>query len=122
MEEFHQSNHESNLIIIKLSLWHTAPSGGQTTQLLLTLVVLKLANPIIFIISISSSVFPSMSSAVERIRKYIYHQSGDNVEESTVRIHFIPEIWMGFATFSLASLRSSSRLSFCLIGELEEER
>lgn len=29
---------------------------------------------------------------------------------------------MGFAAFSLASLRSSSRLSFCLPGELEEER
>lgn len=33
-----------------------------------------------------------------------------------------PEIWMGFADFSLTSLRSSSRRSFCLVGEREEER
>jgi len=59
------------------------------------LVVSKVVNPISFIISISSSVLPCMSSA---------------------------EIWMGFAGLSLESLRSSSRRSFCLPGEREEER
>lgn len=48
----------------------TAPPCGCTTQntpCTLTLVVSKEANPISFIISISSSVLPCMSSAVKKM-------------------------------------------------------